>query len=364
VYLKYRANQLSAQSDEVVNGTNLRIAALQRQVSDITTRINRATVSGESNRLSDLVSQRAQVAGQISTLQETIQDTKLRTTSVVAASRVIDPAAAVPGGIRRRFVLTLASGLIVGTGIAVGIVLFVAITSDRLRRRADVAAALDTSVSASTGRLTPLPGALRRLPRLRSIDARRAVDRKRFARAIMNALPEAGRAQWLAVACVDNSDDVRFGVAAAAVALHRSGRTVYLTDLTEQGALSAAVNRLVPAHDERPAVSRPTGDLAGQGSPGRAGAEPTAPQDLVPTLRRSDVSLVLADVDPAVGADHLTAWTDAVIVTVSAGRSSAERVRSTGDLVRAAGMDVSCAVMVQQDGRDESSGVSVPETGG
>ena len=363
VYLKYRADQLSAQSEGVINGTNLRIAALQRQVSDLTARINRATASGEGDRLSDLVSQRAQVAGQISTLQQTIQDTKLRMTSVVAASSVIDPAAAVPGGVRRRFALTLASGLIAATGLAVGLVLFLAITSDRLRRRADVAAALETSVSASTGRLAPLPRGLHRPPVLRSIDARRRTDRERFARAIMNALPEAGRAQWLAVACVDNSGDVRFGVAAAAVSLQQHGRTVYLTDLSEQGGLAAAVDRIASADGERPVVSRPGGSLAGQGLQGSDGQDPPSAHDVVPTLRRSDVSLVLADVDPSIGADHLAPWAEEVLVAVTAGRSSAERVRTTGDLVRAAGMDVSGAVMVRHDRRDESSGVSVPEAG-
>ena len=66
--------------------------------------------------------------------------------------------------------------------------------------------------------------------------------------------------------------------------------------------------------------------------------------------------MILAELDPAVGADHLTAWTDRVMVVITAGRSSVEKVRSVGDQVRAAGLDLRFAALVRTERTDESIG--------
>ena len=66
--------------------------------------------------------------------------------------------------------------------------------------------------------------------------------------------------------------------------------------------------------------------------------------------------MVLADLDPSMGADHLAAWTDRVAVVVTSGRSSAERVRTAAELVRAAGLDLRFGALLRADVTDESSG--------
>ena len=73
-------------------------------------------------------------------------------------------------------------------------------------------------------------------------------------------------------------------------------------------------------------------------------------------MRLGDVTLVLADLDPAVGADHVATWTDRVIVVVTAGRTSVEKVRTIGDMVRAAGLDLRFAVVLHTERTDDSSG--------
>ena len=76
---------------------------------------------------------------------------------------------------------------------------------------------------------------------------------------------------------------------------------------------------------------RPRGIPALAGSPAdlrAVGHEETRSNPPSPDL--TDVSLVLADLDPSVGADHLTAWTERVVVVVTSGLSSAERVRTAG----------------------------------
>jgi hypothetical protein len=69
-----------------------------------------------------------------------------------------------------------------------------------------------------------------------------------------------------------------------------------------------------------------------------------------------DVTFVRADLDPSVGADHIGAWADRVIVCVTCGHSSAERVRTAADLVRAAGLNLQFGALLRTDVTDESSG--------
>jgi hypothetical protein len=69
------------------------------------------------------------------------------------------------------------------------------------------------------------------------------------------------------------------------------------------------------------------------------------------------VVLTFAEVDPALGVDHLTTWADQALLLVMAGRSSAERLRTTAELFRAAGLPLRFAIMTGADRNDESLGL-------
>ena len=144
VYLAFRGEQLTLQSNLLVAGMQQRIQELQSELAEQSRRIEQLAAAGGSSdsQLGDSVEQRAYVQSQIDTLRQSVEDATLRNASIVSSSRVIDPPATDPGGLKRRIVLTLASGLIGGAALGCGTVLFFAIISDRLRRRADVAAAL------------------------------------------------------------------------------------------------------------------------------------------------------------------------------------------------------------------------------
>ena len=357
-YLTFRTHQLSLESNELVAGMNRQIAALQAQVDDVTRQINALTVAGQADtsQLSDFVTQRAQIVAQISTLQQSAQDATLRTTAISSGSRIIDRADTVPQTGLRRIALALASGLIGGTALGGGLILFLAITSDRLGRRVEVASALQVPVTIGVGRLTPLPHLRARLPFLRKIQARRADDRHRLASWIEAAIPAPGRGRWLAVGCVDNADEVRYGLVAAALALQQRGRTIRLIDLTNAGGLTEAVEELLPArHGIRITVSRPrvvpslAKDLADVDTFGPETQE-------IPVWGANDVFLVLTDLDPSVGLEHLSSWTQTVVIAVTAGTSSVERLRTAGDLVRAAGLELAGAALIRIEPTDESSG--------
>ncbi len=358
-YLRFRAEQLALQSNVVVEGMTQRIEELQGEIGELTGRINQLSAAGEigASDLSDAISLRAQITGQIASLQQSVQEATLKNTSIVSSSRVIDSASVDAGGKKRSIALTLASGLIAGAAIGCGIVLFLAIASDRLRRRFDVATALEVTVPISVRRIAPLPRPWRRLPRLRVRDARRAEERQRLARAIERELPGPGRWGRLAVACIDNADEARYAMAMAGAGLAAEGHGVVLIDLTERGGLDAAVATLVPdATAVRPTVLRPRGIPALAGGPADLRVVGRANDEEPPSLDLTDACLVLADLDPAVGADHLTVWTDRVIVVVTSGLSSAERIRTAGDLVRAAGLDLRFAALLRADVTDVSSG--------
>ncbi len=360
-YLKFRGEQLSRQSQVLVDGLQARIAKLRTDVDDLSTQIEQLSAAGTStaSKLSDMISQRASILARIETLQQSVEDATLRNSSVVSSSRVLDAPAAEPGRAKRTVVLGLASGLIGGAALGCGTVLFLAITSDRLRRRSDVVSALGVVVPVSVGRIRPIPRAWRWLPPFHAHDRRRANERQRLAHAIEDELLMPKLPNRLAVAGIDNAGEVSFAVAAVARDLAARGCSITIIDLTERGSRVLRVTRLSSSPSDRPTVLRPRGlyPLAN----GVADLLPVGYWDEgehTPAAQLSDVTLVLTELDPAVGADHLRAWTDRVMVVLTAGHSSVEKVRTVGDQIRAAGLELRFGALIHTDRTDDSSGTA------
>jgi capsular polysaccharide biosynthesis protein len=360
VYLQFRSDQLSAQSEALITGMQERIRNLEGQVNGLTTRIDDLTKgSGSANteKLSQAISQRAYVQGRIDTLRQSVEDATLQNQAILTSSNVLDPPAAEVGGAKRRIALALASGLIGGAAIGCGTVLFFAIISDRLRRRFDVAEALEVPVPVSVRRITPLPKRLVELPLIGTLDGHRTAERLRLAHAIEMELPEPARSGRLAVLGIDNAEEVRYAVAAAAADLVADGRSVVLLDLTSKGHLDGEMVRSMADSKPGPTVLRPRGlpTLASDAAELRVVGDE---DKTALSLEANDVTLVLADLDPSVGADYLLTWSDRVIIAVTAGRSSAEMVRTAGDLVRSAGLEMRVAALLHTERTDDSSGIT------
>ncbi len=361
VYLDFRAEQLTRQSTFLIVGMQARVGTLQTQISDLTSRIDRLSTAGESasSRLSDLVEQRASAQSKIEVLEQSIEDATLSNNSIVSASRVIDPAAAKTGGMKRHVVLTLASGFIAGAALGCGVVVFKAVASDRLRRRSDVAEVISHPVTVSVRRISPLPRPLRWLPPVNKRDRLRTADRRRLANELINQLADAPQPRRLAAGCIGNADEVRFSVVEAAVRLASDGSRVALIDLSHEGCLKGKV--LSPNPPEGLVVLRPLGspELARDATDLKiAGQWEDEDEDSSESLVGGfDVTLILADLDPLVGADYLSTWTERVFLMVTAGRTSVERLRSVADLVRVAGLTVRGAALIAADPTDESSGL-------
>ena len=359
-YLRFRAKQISAQSDIVIEANKDQIGTLRSQSRTLTKRIESLIANGDtSSQLTDAATEKAQVEDKIGTLQDAVDDATLRQQAIVEASQVIDPAAALEAGGLRRTVLVLASGLIGGLAVGFGVVVLRAILSDRLWLRIEVASALNAPVLLSVQRIAPLPGLLRIfrfLPQVKAQATKRAVDRQRMAHAIEQAMPEPGRRQSLAVVCLGNSDEMRFGLAAAAVELQHHARSATIVDLTEAGRVASAVPRIANMSAEwTPQVFRPS--VIPSLTKGPSHLDSADWEDVALARGRGGVTLVLADLDPGVGVDHLTAWTDRVIVAVTGGQSSAELVRTAGDLVRSVGLQLRGSVLLGAVSDDMSSGI-------
>lgn len=360
IYLAFRAEQLTAQSDILVDGMQTRINKLHNDVEDLSRRIEQLgrTEGAEDSKLTDTIAQRAYIQDRIETLQQSVEDTTLQNSAVVSSSRILDPPAVEPGLARRAIALGLASGLIGGTALGCGLVLFVAITSNRLWRRADVATALGTTVALSVGRVDPPGRPWRWLPPVHFSSRRRADDRERLAQVLQDELAPHGAAR-LAVIGLDNSDDVSSAVALAAQRLGAQGRPTTIIDLTRRGSgglrrAGLERGRSTPLPVLRPrglaALAREADDLVrvGQWDDG----------DDRPTPELGDVTLTLADFDPAVGLDHLTAWSEHAVVVVTAGRSSVEQMRTLADEIHAAGLDLRFAALLRTERSDHSSGTA------
>jgi len=118
------------------------------------------------------------------------------------------------------------------------------------------------------------------------------------------------------------------------------------------------VRKVSTSPEERPEVFRPS--VVPSLTRGPSELETADWDDVALAKAKNGVTLVIADFDPAVGVNHLTTWSDRVLVAITAARSSAELVRTTGELVRVAGLQLQHAVLLRARSDDITSGYSSP----
>jgi capsular polysaccharide biosynthesis protein len=364
-YLKFRSAQLESQAKALTDGYEQRVKDLQQRVDELTAEYGTLSQSNSADQdeATDLLTQRSQASAEISRIQQQIEDINLSSEAVVTASHVMDPAAAVPRSPMKRAALNTGSGMIGGLAAGIGLVLFLALTSDRLRRREEIALALATPVRYSAGKVT---GRGTRWRRRASADRGLQV----LAHGLESAIPKSksGRTTRLALVAVDDVEAAALTTARVAAHLAAEGKAVFLVDLSDSGLLKGALKKALARQQQRsgqpavePVLFRPEGQpflaRGPVGAPASATTELAKGNPRRPAWNRADVVLTLAEVNPSVGVDHLGSWVDRVVLLVAAGRSSAERLRTTGELVRSAGLRLSFAMMVGADRNDESSGL-------
>ncbi|WP_406832178.1 hypothetical protein ABEG17_04955 [Pedococcus sp. KACC 23699] len=377
-YLTFRATQLRSLSNGVIQGYQKRIAGLQEQAKTVTRQYDAVIKkSGDPTRGGDLITRRSALDAQINDLQQSIEDASLATEAAVSSTHVVDLPRVILHSAKRRAVLAVAAGLIAGLALGVGVVVFRALTSDRVRRRHDVALALDTPVRYSVASLGPADGARAALdPWRRKRRGWRRHDLEALVHGLAGAVLAPGDStgggrhgpvaagsgqgldQGLALAAVGNARVAASVLAALASHLEQLGMTVFLADLSESGALAAQGD----GSGGRSEVFRPSGVPGLARGPRRNQAVTPVPLRPVDAWHErwaaADVVLVLAEVNPGIDAENLATWVPQVVPLVTAGTSTPEVLETTAELVRAARLELPFALMVGSDDTDESVGLA------
>jgi capsular polysaccharide biosynthesis protein len=367
-FLAFRGDELRAQHNLVVASLNQQVNQARQRVKSLETQIGQAVSPAQQSLLGKLRAEHANAENALSNLEQAVvgdQSTTLPTLTAALKNSQILSVTPIPYPKKRTLVTYVAVGLIMGLAVGLGLVIIRALVSDRLRRRDDVAYALDAPVKLSVRTLR----AHRRLTLWPGRAARRRQDMRRVVAHLHAAVPRRTQgAQGLAIVAVDNAPVVAQAVTELATSYAASGTQVVTADLSS-GAHLAHLARVkgpgthtvsrngvtftmaVPGRDDL----APVGPLPPFNSPqGRA----QAPDPLVDSDVAADLLLTLATLDPAVGGDHLATWATNAVVVVSSGESSAERIHSVGEMIRLAGMRLDSVVLLGADKSDESLGLT------
>ena len=349
------------------NTLNNQVTQAQQNLSAISTQISQVSAQPDTparqTKLNALNATRTKAETSLATLQQTATDNQATaetvTASMIQGSQVLNPATADQHSRKKLALEYVASALIAGLALGIGIVVLRAIVSDRLRRRDDVADVLGAPVRLSVGDLR----SRRWLPGGRQREAQRLIAYLR------NAVPRDGPSPAaLAVVAVDNAAVAAQPLVALATSRAREGMSVVLADMSP-GAPAARLLGVkepgvhsVTAQDAHLTVAVGRRDDVAPVGPLRRGSQPLqlAPPDekLVQACASADLLLTLVVLDPALGGDYLTTWASDVVVTVTAGQSTATRIQAVGEMIKLTGADPVSAVLIGADKTDESLGVS------
>lgn len=361
-YLAFRAQQYDLQNRSLVAATTAQVVKLQAEARALSAKI--ASSSSSSAQLTVLEAQRTAALSQITGLQAAIQDDNLNQLAVTNGSKVLGKGALVPVSKKKVFILDGLTGLAAGLGLGLIVVIMFAMLSDRIRRREDVAAILGSPVAVSLRRIggrwlrrhrSLVASGAARHPELRVLVAfLRQQLRTDDPRSSLLVVP-IGEARVASAALMALADDL------AAEGVH-----AVLVDATDRRTLAHAMHResgrlpsRAASKRDRAPVQPPTlvaaplpRDDDGTGDDATDGLRHLETAGSVPVL-------VLATVDPTVGASHLRRWGREAIVTVSAGHARAHHLAGTAELLEAAGIVVGPAVLLDSDRRDDSVGLPI-----
>jgi capsular polysaccharide biosynthesis protein len=377
-FLQLRAGMLKEEQAEVATSQEQQVSQAQQKISSLSTQISQLTAepatAGQHSRLVSLRAQRSDAVNALDSLQQAVTDNKANaqpaTQAAVQGSKALDAGAPLPHAGLKSAVIYSIAGIIGGLAVAIGIVLFRAVVSDRVRRRGDVAQALHAPVVVSTGPLRP-----RLLSPARALPGRataRQADVERIAAQLGRIVRQDDRgAATLAVVAVDNAETAALPVVSLARLWAEQGKRVILADLAAGApaakllgsgssgvaSISMGSSSLVVAVPEPGAVA-PQGPLDRRRS---SFDQDSAFADAVAAAhRRADVLLTLVNLHPSFAGEQLRSWASDAAVIVTAGHSSWERINAAGELIRLSGTRLVSAVLVGADDIDASLGVPPP----
>lgn len=361
-FLTYRADYAQAQLqpqltalDQQFSQAQQRLDSINAQISQIPSPPSSAAQRSELARLQTQVGQQLQIEQYVTSTKASDQTA---TYAMLHGSRMLGAAIPIPRSRVKGVGLYVAGGLFGGLVVGMAIVIISALMSDRLRRRDDVAEALGAPVRLSVGTLRS-----GRLPGLPGRASKRDRDMKRVVAYLRGAVPSSSSgAAGLVVVAVDNAQEVAPAVVSLAASCASDGRQIVVADLAG-GALAALIGAKGPGvHAVSVKGTRMTAmvpdrdDVAPVGPLQTRTQHNPASEALLAACASADLLLSLASLDPAFGGDHLATWATEAVAVATAGRSSAERIHSVGEMIRLAGTRLGSVVLTGADKSDKSVG--------
>jgi capsular polysaccharide biosynthesis protein len=371
-FLRFRGDELVNEQKLTLESLAQQIGQARQDISSLGGHISRLSAGAASparqSQLGGLQTELSQARSTLTGLEQALVSSQTNTQPAIAAeakgSAVLDGAAPLPYSRLKQLLLYALIGLFTGIAAGVAVVLVRALTSDRLRRRDDVAQALGAPVRLSVGHLRPN----RRLVGRHGLAAARNPDVWRIAAYLDRVVRRRPRrVAALAVVPVDDPWAAALSVVSLAVSLAQQGELVVLADLAsgapaakllgchEPGvsALSGYDNRLIMAVPEGDDVLPPVGPL------GRARPHHSPFADAVASAgAQANLLLTLATLDVCLGGDHLATWATDAVAVITTGRSSWPAVSAVGEMIRLSGTRLESAVLIGADDTDESLGVT------
>lgn len=358
-FLDFRENEFERQWQVVMTALQEREDELQSQLDSVVKEISALEASadvGSVRPYGDLLSRRADLSKELKAIRQRMEDGARETRTVVGQSRIIDVASKDERSPLKVLAANVAAGAVGGLGLGVGLVMVHAATSDRVRWREDVAAALGAPVAVSAGALRgPLWAQRWRFRRHRS---RPNDDLSRIARHLEGSLTpfESGK-RAVTVVSIESDAAAALCVASLAVELLEADRKILIADLSGTWVfgrffrLPRGDGSPVPVEEIHPKL------WVSFGAP--APPHPLKDHQAEPDLEsRSDADVVvtLVTVDPALGVWPLIEGTGSAVAVVTAGRSRPTALRSAAHMLRGAGLFLDSTVLIGTDRDDDTVG--------
>jgi capsular polysaccharide biosynthesis protein len=211
-FLKFRASELQDQQNLIQQSLDQQVNAAKRQVNSIDAQISQlssqASSPSQQAQLSKLAAEQKldnDTLGTEETAATANQTTVLAALTAALKNSQILSVVPLPHSKLKPLITYAVLGLIAGFAIGFAIIVVRALTSDRLRRRDDIAYTIDAPVRLSVGRLHARPWQIRR-------KARRDHDMKRLIAHLQSAVPRNTKGPaGLAIVAVDNAPVVARG---------------------------------------------------------------------------------------------------------------------------------------------------------
>jgi capsular polysaccharide biosynthesis protein len=364
-YAQTQEQDLFDQLDQQYNAAEQRLKPLEAQVSQFPATALTPTQKAQFDSLETQEGVQKQIIQYATASRLTA---KTDTSDMVKGSFALNPATALPRSHIKGAALYVVGGLFIGMALGMGGIVVAALMSTRLRRRDDVAAAMDAPVRLSVG---PLRTRRLRLTLPRRA-AKRRLDMKRVVAYLRRAVPGSSRGPAsLAVVAVDDAQVVAEAVAALAASYVNENKQVVVADLSSDsdlarllGVRDPGIHQVSQNGASMLMVLPERGEVAPVG-PVPFGASPAVPtpadQALVTVCSSADLLLILATLDPAFGGDYLGTWATNAVAVITAGQSSAEKIHAVAEMIRLAGTRLDSVALIGSDKSDESLGVIDPE---